>query len=222
MARHWKAVHHQEGFVPRQEHTHCVEAFDDAVAFLQEALRQAAEQYRVRDADGSPGALYVSDGFVRHPHSWAEAHDAATEGIGRIEEHFADLSSSDPESWAAFDGGSCIEVLGINYVIEGCDREVCQVRPAWVTLYHRTTPERAAQIRAERAFVSRERPAFVYFTDRAEGGYADGYGSAVVAVTVPAGMALPEDEFGDGERHFRVEASKIRPEWVRMTVPGGA
>lgn len=51
MARHWKAVHHQEGFVPRQEHTHCVEAFDDAVAFLQEALRQAAEQYRVRDAD---------------------------------------------------------------------------------------------------------------------------------------------------------------------------
>lgn len=218
---HWKASHHIEG-VPHVDGAQCSEALADAVDFLEAALKRAAEDYERRALGNEPGGLVVSDGFARHERSWDQARGIALEGIDRLGPHFAQMNGTDADEWAQIEAGSCVEVLGVNYVIEGCTGHRCQVKPEWVTLYHRTSEERAGQIRAERAFTSRERPGFVYFSDRPDGAYAAGYGSAVVAVTVPAGMALPEDEFDDGERHFRVEASKIRPEWVHMTVPGGA
>lgn len=218
---HWKAVYHIEGVPPRADQSQCCEALTDAVTFLEAALQREAEEYETRARGGEPGGMNVSDGFTLQFYPWAEARAAVLEGLDRIGPHFAQMNGTEPEEWAVIEAGSCVEVFGVNYVIEGCEGGECQVMPKWLTLYHRTSEERAGQIRAERAFTSRERPGFVYFSDRPDG-YAAGYGSAVVAVTVPAGMALPEDEFGDGERHFRVEASKIRPEWVRMTVPGGA
>lgn len=78
-------------------------------------------------------------------------------------------------------------------------------------LYHRTTPENAARILAELRMVSRENTDEAYFSNRADG-QADGYGTAVVHVYVPASIAELDDEFPSGEQHFRVKVAALRPE----------
>lgn len=79
-------------------------------------------------------------------------------------------------------------------------------------VYHRTTHEAATAILADRRFLSRERGE-VCVSDRRDG-YADGYGPAVVVLDVPDNLLTLDDEFQDGEQHFRVRAVDIRPEFV--------
>ena len=91
-----------------------------------------------------------------------------------------------------------------------------------MVLFHRTTPEAARQIHAGGAWVSRENTAEVYFSDRLNG-EAVGYGPAVVMVAIPQHLAELEDEFPDGEHHYRVRAADLRPEHVTpLSAEGGA
>lgn len=76
-------------------------------------------------------------------------------------------------------------------------------------LFHRTTPEAAAAIVATGRWVSRENTRDVYFSTSATGGQADGYGVAVVHVRVPEVLAELDDEFPDGEQHYRVRADRL-------------
>lgn len=78
-------------------------------------------------------------------------------------------------------------------------------------LYHRTTPEAAALILTERRILTRENTGEAYFSDRRDGS-AVSYGAGVVHVRIPAALAELEDEFPDGERHYRVRAALLRPE----------
>lgn len=77
-----------------------------------------------------------------------------------------------------------------------------------VVLYHRTTPEAAAAVYASGCMVSRENTREAYFSTRRDG-HAEGYGEGVVAVAVHRVHAELDDEFPDGERHYRVLAALI-------------
>lgn len=77
-----------------------------------------------------------------------------------------------------------------------------------IDLYHRTTPEAARAIRSAGQWVSKEWTNEVYFSD-VQNGMASGYGTAVIHVRIPLTMAHLDDEFPDGERHFRVKASTL-------------
>ena len=80
-----------------------------------------------------------------------------------------------------------------------------------IDLYHRTSPEMAAEIRRTGRWLSKENTQEVYFSNRRDG-QAEGYGTAVVHVRVPESLAELEDEFPDGEQHFRVLIGLLRPE----------
>ena len=79
-------------------------------------------------------------------------------------------------------------------------------------LFHRTTPEAAELIRATRRMVSREHDGAVYFSTRRDG-QATGYGADVVELRVPESLAQLDDEFPDGELHYRVLAKDLRPDY---------
>lgn len=80
-------------------------------------------------------------------------------------------------------------------------------------VYHRTTPEAATVIRRTREFTSKEQ-GWVYVGSRPDG-YISGYGEGLVALEIPVELLELDDEFQDGEQHFRVRAERILPEWVR-------
>lgn len=77
-------------------------------------------------------------------------------------------------------------------------------------LYHRTSHEAAQAIVTTGRFLTRENTAEAYVSTRINGAAA-GYGPAVVHVRIDARYALLEDEFPDGELHYRVplDRSKI-------------
>lgn len=87
---------------------------------------------------------------------------------------------------------------------------------AMLDLYHRTTPEAAETIHREKRMTSKEHnrggrgtPAF--FSNHRDGNYSSGYGEGVVHVRVPEHMAELEDEFKDGEQHYTMDTSKLKP-----------
>ena len=70
-------------------------------------------------------------------------------------------------------------------------------------LYHRTSAEAARMIVATGRFRTRENTPEAYVSTHVNG-QAAGYGPAVVHVRVRAEDAQLEDEFPDGEQHYRV------------------
>lgn len=91
-------------------------------------------------------------------------------------------------------------------------------------LYHRTTAELAAQIHAQRRFVSAENTQTAFFSTQLDG-QARGYGDAVVELHVPAELFDEEtgsfarggwldDEFPDGEEHWSLRVDVIEPTWI--------
>lgn len=79
-------------------------------------------------------------------------------------------------------------------------------------VFHRTSHAAADAIREQKSFLSRERGA-VFVSNRVRG-QALGFGPAVVRLNIPASALQLDDEFPGGERHFRIEAASIRPEWI--------
>ncbi len=94
-------------------------------------------------------------------------------------------------------------------------------------LYHRTTPELAAVIRAQRRFISAENTGSAFFSTHVDG-QTDGYGSAIVEVHVPADLFDEEtgqfdgdkgwldDEFPSGEQHWAIHIAAIAPAWIQV------
>lgn len=72
-----------------------------------------------------------------------------------------------------------------------------------IDLYHRTTPEAKAEILRTRRWASRENNRMVYFSNRIDG-QAAGYGEAIVHIRIDQRYVELEDEFPDGEKHYRV------------------
>lgn len=93
-----------------------------------------------------------------------------------------------------------------------------------ITLYHRTTKERAEVIMREKRMVSKENTGEAYFSTHING-QAIGYGEGIVCVCIPESMAEIDDEFPSGEQHFRVHVDLLMSEhfksW-RQDVPGQA
>lgn len=73
---------------------------------------------------------------------------------------------------------------------------------ALLSLYHFTTPEAARAIAATKKWVTAENTGEAYASTRVEG-HATGYGSARVHVLIPLACAVLDDEFPDGEKHYR-------------------
>lgn len=80
--------------------------------------------------------------------------------------------------------------------------------PGYVDLYHRTTGEAAERITSSGRMHSRENSDESYFSTRVDG-QTDGYGATVVWVRVPEELAALDDEFPDGEQHYRVPNAQI-------------
>lgn len=78
-------------------------------------------------------------------------------------------------------------------------------------LYHRTTPDAAAAILREKRMTSKENDNGLFFSTHRDGENAGGYGSAVVHVRVPEHLAELDDEFPDGEQHYKVRAQHLQP-----------
>lgn len=76
-----------------------------------------------------------------------------------------------------------------------------------VSVYHHTTPQTAAQIRATGVLRSAAEPD-VYVTSRAEPD--TGYGDASVLIRVQPDKLMLDDEFPDGRRDFRLNVGKPR------------
>ncbi len=70
-------------------------------------------------------------------------------------------------------------------------------------LYRRTTPEAARAILADNRFVTRGNRPEAYCSTHVDG-QGEGYGVAVVHLRIRESVAELEDEFPDGEQHFRV------------------
>lgn len=85
-------------------------------------------------------------------------------------------------------------------------------------LFHRTTADAARAIYATGRMTTRENTPHAYFTTDPAGTTTDGYGPAVVAVMVPADVAILDDEFPSGERHYRVPLSAITYRTLRRIV----
>lgn len=85
---------------------------------------------------------------------------------------------------------------------------------ASLDLYHRTTPEAAEAIRRDKRMNAKEADGSTYWsTSRGDGpdSVTGGYGSGVVHVRVPEHLAELEDEFPDGEQHYRVHRDALKP-----------
>ena len=94
-------------------------------------------------------------------------------------------------------------------------------------LYHRTTPELAAVIRAQRRFISAENTGSAFFSTHVDG-QTDGYGTAIVEVHVPADLFDEEtgqfdgdkgwldDAFPSGEQHWAIHIAAIAPAWIQV------
>ena len=80
-------------------------------------------------------------------------------------------------------------------------------------LYHVTSLEAAEAIYPAGPFQSKEADGSVYFTDRLHG-YADGYGDAFVLVHVPDSIAMLDDEFDSGEKHYRINQRDLKPKHI--------
>lgn len=71
-----------------------------------------------------------------------------------------------------------------------------------ISLFHRTSEESARAIARTGTWVSAENTGEVYGSTRLRG-QAMGYGPAVVFVGVRADRVTLDDEFPDGEKHYR-------------------
>lgn len=80
-------------------------------------------------------------------------------------------------------------------------------------LYHRTTPERAEAIRNGAPMHSLENHGDTFWSNRRDG-QNEGYGEGVVHIRIPEHHAQIDDEFPDGEEHYRVHPRHIKPEHI--------
>lgn len=92
--------------------------------------------------------------------------------------------------------------------------------PEFLDLYHRTSPEAAAEILRTGSMLSRENTEEAFFSTHAGHAIA-GYGDALVRVRIPAdwvdrGWARLDDEFeledGSYESHYAIRVARLRRE----------
>jgi hypothetical protein len=77
-----------------------------------------------------------------------------------------------------------------------------------MTLYHRTTPENAAQINKTKKMISKENTGEVFLSNRKKGENR-GYGESVVPVRVKAKHLRLDDEFSSGEKHYAAHHKNV-------------
>lgn len=126
---HWKAVWHVEGIVPTPEQTQCCDWEEDAASWLLRVMWRQRDEYLEKHETNQDGHLLVTNGFTLEPVSWAEAAEALGNGADEAETvTFEALKDYHPAKWLGM--GPCIEILGVNYAVEGCDGTDHEVAPA--------------------------------------------------------------------------------------------
>lgn len=75
-------------------------------------------------------------------------------------------------------------------------------------VYHRTTAEAKAAIEAAGCMTGAD--GYVYVTNRCRGDASVDYGPAVVVLDIPKRLLELDDEFPDGEAHYRLPAREVR------------
>lgn len=75
-----------------------------------------------------------------------------------------------------------------------------------INVWHRTSPESAKSIRDSGKFTPKEDG--IFFTDKIDGPASLGYGDDAVEFSIPEARLQIDDEFPDGERHFRFPAKQ--------------
>lgn len=75
-------------------------------------------------------------------------------------------------------------------------------------VYHRTSPEAAAQIARTGRFLSKENTDWTYASNKLQG-QAESFGTSVVTLKVPKKHLMIQDEFPSGEKYFAVSNKKL-------------
>jgi ribosomal protein S18 acetylase RimI-like enzyme len=118
---------------------------------------------------------------------------------------------------AGFDMANLVEVqfdAGWGWeVLPAQGMRVKAAMDGWIDLYHMTTTNAANEIYQERRMTSKENTGDVFFSTVRDGGQGEGYGNAVVHIRIPEILAELDDEFPDGEQHYRIRAWQIDPSW---------
>lgn len=122
---HWKATWHIDGAPPRPEQSTCFADAGDAAHELIRQMMLKQEEYHGHVVDADEGGLIVSDGFQQVPMTWEEAEASMRREQPRAKPTFDQLAELDPAEWIGM--GPCVTIIGINYVIEGCDGAECDV-----------------------------------------------------------------------------------------------
>lgn len=102
---HWRAVVHPEGVVPREENTRCYLAVEQAADWLDTQMMYVEQ--RAERASREDDEAAVRDARMLGEERWTGT------GTGLVGE--------DPAEWIG--QGPAVEVLGVNYVVEGCECE---------------------------------------------------------------------------------------------------
>lgn len=108
------------------------------------------------------------------------------------------------EAWDAYQGGAWDTYQGKTVPTPPASGEGWDL----MELYHFTSPESAWAIVSTGKWVSAENTGFVYASTHRHG-QATGYGDAAVRIMVPKACAVLDDEFPDGEKHYRVDPTAI-------------
>lgn len=103
--------------------------------------------------------------------------------------------------WDFDDEGTAGDAGPVEYHPDYQPAEPCP--PGYVDLYHRTSSESAQRIATTGQMLTRENTHDSYFSTHVDG-QTDGYGDTVVWVRVPEGHVTLDDEFPNGEQHYRV------------------
>ena len=102
---HWRAVVHPEGVVPREENTRCYLAVEQAADWLDTAMMRVEQKANRENREDDEAA----------------ARDARLLGEERWTGTGTGLVGEDPAEWIG--QGPAVELLGVNYVVEGCECE---------------------------------------------------------------------------------------------------
>jgi hypothetical protein len=123
MKPHWSGYLARDGHYPDPDTKQCFADEEDAVKYLAGQLATA----EAKENAAEPTSVYARDWEAM----W-EREEEYREGFAELEDRMCDMTrgDKDPADWIGM--GPAVLVRGIDYVMEGCAGEDCNVQPAAV------------------------------------------------------------------------------------------
>ena len=83
-----------------------------------------------------------------------------------------------------------------------------------ITLYHRTTPKNAENIKKTKKWISKENTQEIWFSTHKHG-QAESFGNGIVKIKIHPRYTRISDAFRNGEVHVAIHKSHIKPRHIQ-------